>query len=119
MALTFATWKEDFPEFVSIAESIYLRFKGRAEDEMDADTWGEVYDDALGNLLAHKLAIRAQGAAGSGNVGAVSSMSVGGMSIGYQAVTTTSPADALLATTLYGREFLRLRDALILLPVLG
>ena len=103
-----------------------------AVDTAKVDTWislatplvskkhfGESYEHALALLVCHKMKVAGLGSDnGSGNVAdriGVSSYSEGSTSVSYSVSQSTNMlADAELALTVYGVQFLSLRRAKIL-----
>jgi len=70
----------------------------RVQTEVDDDAWGEYADFGRAYLAAHLATIRF-------NTGAITSESVGPLSRSYAMLPITQ---SLLATTMFGMEYLRL-----------
>lgn len=85
-----------------------------ATQETAGACWGAYRDRAIGLLAAHFGKAFASGDGVSGAAaGTITSESVGGMSKSYGSTSTGyDVADAELATTVYGRQFISLRDRL-------
>jgi hypothetical protein len=84
-----------------------------AGGEVNSTTFGKLYQNALANLVAHKMAANfaAQQAALGGAGGTPAELRAGKWAIRYQQSSTqaSSDSDAVLNETRYGREYLRLR----------
>jgi hypothetical protein len=113
-----------YPEFAGVADATVSEVIEDVSLELAPIVWGVLYLRALLALSAHLLALRAQsaqaglaGGAGSGlaPTGGVSSLATGGQSVSFGGASLvasrpdSSQSDAILASTPYGQEYLRLR----------
>ena len=86
-----------------------------AQAEIALEDFGNRAPRAHAMLAAHMLAI--DGWIAGGGSGVVSAHAAGAISASY--ATGPGPSDPLLATTKYGREFLRIRNGLVSVPEVG
>lgn len=107
--MTIAQTIEDIaPELASIDPDRRDRIIALAENQVSAKVFGDLYEAAVAYLAAHMLTMAGR----SGKAGAVTSISEGQLSIGYQAGQNVS---GLMATS-YGQEFVRLRSQRVIAP---
>jgi hypothetical protein len=111
-----------FPEFSAVDPSRISAFIGIAQTSLSANVWGTAYDAGLAYLTAHLLKKSGPGGGvqgGSSTAGAITQERVGELSRSYGTVDLgpTSAADALLTTTSYGVEYLRLRRLIPTTPM--
>lgn len=91
---------------------------------LDSDAWGDFFSDAVMLDCAHNLFLNNLAATGNGAMelaaGPISSVSGGGVSIGFNSPSVESKraADAWYQKTSYGQQFLRLRAACVPLGAL-
>ncbi len=85
-----------------------------AEEHIDLESYGGKAVRAHVLLAAHYLALG--GFIPGGETGLVTSHSMGAIAASY---ATTAPDDPLLATTIYGRQFLQIRNSLVSRPEAG
>ena len=85
-------------------------FLGMATRRLDRSAWGAVYEDAQVYLAAHLLTLSARSSTAGAGAGAITGMSTGDFSMSFAPVMTRPGADAELATTVYGQQFLALRS---------
>jgi hypothetical protein len=50
-----STWRAQFPEFKLVADTQCQAFLNAAALEIDPDIWGDLTDQGVGYLAAHKL----------------------------------------------------------------
>ena len=86
-----------------------------AQAQIDLDAYGDRVPRAHAMLAAHMLAV--DGWLDAGGSGIVAAHAAGQISASY--ATGAGPADPLLATTRYGREFLRIRETIMTWPEVG
>lgn len=107
------------PEFDTIESSKIDAWISLAKPLVSKKHFGESYEHALALLVCHKMKVAGLGTDnGSGSVAdriGVSSYSEGSASVSYSVSQSTNMlADAELALTVYGVQFLSLRRAKIL-----
>ena len=127
MSTTISRFRLYYPEFAGVDDADLSIVIEDVSAEFVPTTWGAYYLRGLLALSAHILALRAQsaraglaGGAGTGlaPVGGVSSLSTGDESISFGGAGIASGSaqaglsEAILATTVYGQEYLRLRGRL-------
>jgi len=89
-----------------------------AKDELDQDSWGDLYERGAIALAAHiiELGQRAASAgAGGASAGGIGSLKTGDEQINYLATgaAVAGEGDVSLRTTPYGLEFLRLQRQVV------
>ena len=104
------------PEFASTSDSTVGALIDAAAETLLPAAWGVVYPQALARAAAHELALQARRARLSGSMagtGPVTSVSTGGMSVGYGSPgwSASTSTDADWASTAHGLAFLKLRDS--------
>lgn len=99
------------PELSNLSEPLIEFFIELAKDHVNETKWGARYKRAVCLLTAHLLTLKNRGAGGAG---AITSESVGELSVSYGAVS--DKADVLLTTT-YGSMFYSLRKTLSITPM--
>lgn len=107
-----------FPEFADVSNTVIDTWAGIASISCDDAAWDlprGKYASAL--LTAHLLTRSGQSTGGAPASGPVTSSSVGALSRSYGQVSTKNQDDALLLTTAYGQEYLRLRRELPVTPI--
>lgn len=77
--------------------------------EIVGDCWGDFKDPATAWLAAHKAKNAATDGGSSSASGPVTSQSVGSVSKSYASVSHATAEDSDLASTQFGRNYLRLR----------
>jgi len=106
MAVTPATIREVLTEFAQVSATRIQIFLDFAEQQLNAQAWGNKADQGLIYLTGHLLKIDAEAASGGGAAGPVSAESVGQVSASYQ--IGESFADSEFGSTVYGRRYLEL-----------
>lgn len=111
-----------FPEFAAVNPTRIAAFIGMAQASVNAGVWGTSYDAGLSYLTAHLLKKSGPGGGvqgGTSTAGTVTQEKVGELSRSYSTVDLgpTSASDALLTTTAYGVEYLRLRRLIPTTPM--
>lgn len=104
------------PELASTSDSTVGALIDAAAETLLPAAWGVVYPQALARAAAHELTLQARRARLSGTVagtGPVTSVSTGGMSIGYGSTgwSAANATDAEWGTTAHGLAFIKLRDS--------
>jgi len=127
MSTTLTRFRLYYPEFAGVDDADVSIIIEDTSAEFIPTVWGAYYLRGLLALSAHIMALRAQsaragiaGGAGSGlaPVGGVSSLSTGDESISFGGAGLAAGSaqaglsEAILATTPYGQEYLRLRGRL-------
>lgn len=122
----------EYAEFDASSDALVSLCIRNAARECSVRAWGIFWLRGVLTLAAHMLALKllqkeaidSQGAIGLVSLGAggAASMSTGRESISYGAArqsgrTDISPGDALLTSTVYGQEHIRLKQRLYLGPV--
>lgn len=115
MSLTPANLQTRLPEFADADAGLVQMCLDEAAGEVNRKAWGGRADRGVLNLAAHLLVVSELGK--SAKSGPVASKRVGGVSISYDARAAMS--DAMLQTTPYGAEYLRLRSLVLASRVLG
>jgi hypothetical protein len=111
-----AQFRLDFPEFAS--ETIYTSnmvnfWASIAVKMLDLSRWGDLYTQGQSLYVAHNLVIQRRNIAGAGSggstvTGAISSKSVGSVSVSYDNQIATMPNAGQWALTVYGLQYLQL-----------
>jgi len=129
MSTTITRFRLYYPEFAGVSDADLSIVIEDVSAEFIPTVWGSLYLRGLLALSAHILALRAQsaraglaGGAGTGYapVGGVSSLSTGDESVSFGGAGLAAGSaqaglsEAILATTPYGQEYLRLRGRLFL-----
>lgn len=107
-------------EFASLSDETIQSWIELTQPLISKRVFGKLYDQALALLTAHRLKMAGYGENDSGTIGdklGVSSYTEGGVSVSYSSNQGTNLlADAELALTPYGLEFLTLRR-LVVIPI--
>lgn len=115
-----------YPEFASLTaytDVVVDLFLGWAALELDALTWGTHFERGSLALAAHMMAISKRSAAAAtaalgASSGGIASMSTDQESIAFQAPPQVASAgDGSLGSTVYGLEFIRLRERVVAGPL--
>lgn len=111
-----------FPEFSAVSDVRMQALIDIANLSVNQKVWGSSYAPGIAYLVAHLL--KRSGTAtgvsgGSSQAGTVSSEKVGELQRSYAApnLSGSSGEDALLSTTSYGIEYLRLRRQILITPM--
>ena len=100
------------PEFAELDDPTLEQAITLAVQRISAKAFGVLFEQAAALLAAHILS-RARGSASTGGlVGPVTSISEGDLSISSQAIAGFTGADASIASTPYGAQFLELRNTI-------
>lgn len=113
--VTVAEFISAFPAFATTNLTTiqwWLDFNARL---LDSGYWGTYYSDAIGFATAHELSLALQALSSAqgafqGAVGVVTSVSAAGVSTSFSGLDTTSRSDFWYSKTIYGQQYLRLRD---------
>ena len=104
-----------YPSFADAPQGAVSYWLGIAPKFVDASRWGDLADLGAGLFAAHWLAVSsataAAAAAGNvsgGNVGLVSSKSVGDVSFGYDLGSVVNADAGMWNQTSYGRQYWQL-----------
>lgn len=98
---------ERFPEFESVEEARIELFLDDAALELDTSRWGDRYDKGQALLAAHYLTLSLKAASGAtSSAGAVSSKSIGDVSVSYAVASSLSKTEDFYSSTIYGLEYL-------------
>lgn len=103
MAVTAADVQAFAPQFAAVSSGVINTWLSMAAGAINADVFGAETDNATLLWVAHQLTKTTGGAAG--HVGAITSRSVGEVSVGASAGHTDTAA---MRTTAYGAAFLQL-----------
>lgn len=131
MSDTLDKFRAYYPEFAGVDDAVVNVFLGDAAAELIPVKWGVYYQRGVCALAGHLLSMRARsalaGGVGDGSglavTGGATSIKTGDLSIsvgGSGSVAghrDSSLSDAILASTIYGQEFIRLRRNLYIGPV--
>lgn len=116
-AWTAAEVKTNYVEFAAVSDGTVNVYIARASAEINETTWGTRAKWAGMALTAHFMALDSLGTSGgspggSSGAGAVSAMTVGGVSVSYDTSGSSAAVDsgyaADLTKTRYGLEYVRL-----------
>lgn len=113
-----ALFRQNFPEFADVAAyptSQITFWSSVAEKMVVADVWQDMYDNGVQLYVAHELVLARQnemaaavgGLPGQGG-GIATNKTVGSVSVGYDANTTTEKDAGWWNLTNYGKQFYRL-----------
>jgi len=115
-----------FPEFADVLiypDATVDYFIGLAAGEMEAVIWGFFFDPGALALAAHMMKIaKDSAAAGSGGIappGAITQVKTGDLQVSYGSTAgggASIPGDEGLRTTIYGLEYIRLRELVVATP---
>ena len=112
MAVTPTSFKAEYTEFASESDARVQIYLDHAALEMSAGVWGNLYDRGLSALAAHLLAIANRNAASSGTGvatgGALTSRSVGSVSVSFGISASSGSTEDFYRSTAYGAEYWRL-----------
>lgn len=113
-----AKFRADFPEFEDVGKypnAMINRWGATGEKLLSPNRWGDLYIEGLFLFVAHNLALSLSnkeasisGAQPGKASGAVSSKSVGAVSISYDTSSTMEPNAGHWNETTYGKEYIRL-----------
>jgi hypothetical protein len=106
--ITAAQIKARFPALAGMDSGFLDLCIAEAVLEMNASAWGSLYDLGLLNLSAHKAITTSSESDGIGSAGAVTSKTVGSVSVSF-AASGAAASSPCLASTSYGQEFSRLQ----------
>jgi len=117
MAVTAASFKADprFAEFAAVADAMIDVWLTSTRQELNADRWGNKYDEGLKFLAAHSMVLAGVVVSSSSASPTVSSKTVGPVTISY-AVGSSGGGDELESTT-YGQIYLRKRRTIVRGPM--
>jgi len=120
MTISVTDFRVRFPEFSDTTEYPDARIEMFIEDSADLYIgtdelrWGGKYDKAQAFLSAHLLTVGTGSEAGDSGakVGPIQSKTAGGVSVtrAVAASTSRSDNDEFLMTTVYGQQFLTIRN---------
>lgn len=123
MARTAPTYDEFvalYPAFASTVQPRIESFLSMSSRLLDEASWGDFFSDAVGLDAAHSLALalgaeKGPQAALQGATGPISSVSAAGISTSFNTMSSDgkSKSDNWYSKTVYGQQFLRLRDTVI------
>lgn len=82
-----------------------------AKQEVSVTAWGDLYEQAVANLVAHKITLSPVASGGGAALGAFKKKKSGEEELEWHN-SAASSADGLSSTS-YGQEYLRLRDLAI------
>jgi len=112
-------FRSHFPEFSSettYPPAVVTFWSGIAEKLVIEKRWGELYDHGVELATAHYLALAAAdqkqaavgGIPGNATQGAITSESVGGVSVSFDTANAMDQGAGHWNMTTYGRQFIRL-----------
>ena len=115
MALDTTTIIAAMPEFASIADATRDVYIALAMEEMDSTAWGELYNQGVAYLAAHKMLRMGVGSSGvigggAGAAGMVTAETAGKVSRSYGSAASASVTlgEQEYTTTKYGMQYLAL-----------
>ena len=97
MSVVYTDIQNNFSEFASTDSSLITRYIAKAEQRIDEDVYGSLYDQAVEYLTAHLLSVEANGSAS----GQISKEKVGDLELNYDNPSTSSGENL----TSYYQEF--------------
>jgi len=104
--------------FSAVADADVQRWIDYALRILDSDVWGDAFDDVTTFLSLHYIQQFVLSGGSGGAVGAISSVSVGSVSVSYSGSGSGSSVDENdLGTTAWGRLYLNLRNSLGSTPI--
>jgi len=116
--ITAATFRANFPEFVSAANypTVQIDYWAAIAYKMiNADRWGDLTDTGAELYVAHNIVLEARavaeagaGAIPGGTTGPIASKSVDRVSIGYDVGSGTEEGGGHWNLTIYGTRYLRM-----------
>jgi hypothetical protein len=116
-----------YPEFASTTDwldATIEQFIGWAALELDAETWGVHFERGSLALAAHLMALAKRSQAGADSTAGASTGAVTGLRTGQESITFSAPAaaqaaasDSSLGSTIYGLEYIRLRERVVAGPL--
>lgn len=120
-APTYIEFMAQYTGFSGVPQPVVERQLFLSGRLLDDAAWGDFYSDAVGLDSAHNLSLAllaSQGIGGGlqGVSGPTSSVSAAGVSISFESlkgVNDKNPSEGWYAKTVYGQQFLRLRNAII------
>jgi hypothetical protein len=119
--LTYAEFVARYPQYGDppLAQARVELLIADAELEVNACSWGTLQKRAVGLLAAHfcELAVRGDGGS-SGATGSIKSEKVGELAVSYNGVSGGGSDLTGYDATVWGVEYIRLRNTLPLTPVL-
>ncbi len=107
--MVLATFRAHFSEFADAArfpDAMLQMWATVGESRISVDRFTTLYDHAMELFVAHNLKLVAGGEAAAG--GAVTSKTVGSVSISYDTAETMLPSAGHWNQTVYGRQFVQL-----------
>lgn len=112
-----------FPEFKELKDPFVNRYLITVEKILDVVAWGDLYDDAVGLVTAHNIALANEaskaGTKGgiSGSHGQLISASAAGMASSFAPFQTNDKSlhQQYYSKTTYGQQFLALQR--VILPI--
>lgn len=111
--MSLALFRALVPEFAATADATVEVFIAQAALRIDSGIWGNVYGQANVYLAAHMMKLSpTYGGGSSAAGGALTSQRDGDLARNYAAPpSSTGLADQYLLRSVYGAEFLALRDS--------
>lgn len=88
-----------------------------AAQRIDAEAWGDLYEQGCIYLACHMLETKRRGSEGSAGAGPVVGEQAGELKRSYGAVVGVLDSDAVYATTPYGVQYLTLRRQVAAWPM--
>lgn len=127
------TFKLRYPEFAALSDEVCTDLIQQAASQHNAQFMGRHYEPLTLLLAAHEASVRQRslaaaspgGGSGLAVSGSLQSVTTGAASVGYGGSAAQvaggkmSAADAALATTVYGQEYLRRRAQLFISPLVA
>lgn len=128
-----ATFKLRYPEFAALSDEVLTDLIQDASTQHNARLLAEQFEPLTLLLAAHQASVRQRslaaaspgGGSGLAVSGSLQSVTTGAASVGYGGSAAQvaggkmSAADAALATTVYGQEYLRRRAQLFISPLVA
>ncbi len=110
------TFRMIAPEFKEMKDEDVSKWIKLAEPYVSKKKFGDLYEQALAYLTAHKLKMSGHGDTSHGTVGdslRFSSVSEGGSSVSFSSPAAITENDAEFSLTIYGMSFLKIRKSKI------
>ena len=113
MIPNYTTFNILFPAFSDLEESFVTAWMDQVKIGINPKTFGNMYEQAVYNALAHKLSLYRTSEANKGEErGVIASESEGDISVSFAATPSTMVSEETdYTSTQYGRAFLTIRNS--------
>lgn len=109
--ITPSDFKTEFPAFANTDDAKIQYWLDKSDPYFNIPRWGDLYDDGLGNWVAHQLTMQIlQGTTSAAGVADDANMKkVGNVQKGRDSMLMNKAADEPYYKTQYGQQFMYLR----------